>query len=69
MDLTWGWNIDMQCHFTTTERRRKTQRGIAYCTTPRMDGCMEAGESVTCTVEEVSLNRGLKYNLPQVPVF
>lgn len=53
MDLTLEWNIDMQCLSTIAKLARKMQRNTDYCSTPHTDGCMEAGESVMCIVEEV----------------
>ena len=58
MDLTLEWSIDMPYPSTIAKGTRTTQRNTVYCWTPRMDGCMEAGESVTCTVEEVKQKNG-----------
>ena len=59
MALTLEWSIDTLCHFTTP-RKKRMRRSIVYSTTPRMDGFMEAGASVTCTAEEVNIKVPMK---------
>lgn len=58
MALTLEWSIDTLCHFATPRTKTKMTRSIVYSTKPRTDGFMEAGESVTCTAEEVNIKKG-----------
>ena len=55
MALILEWSIDTLCHFTTP--RKKKMRSIIYSRKPRTGGFMEAGASVTCTAEEVNINK------------
>lgn len=66
MDLTLEWNIDMQCLSTIAKWARKMQRNTDYCSTPHTDGCMEAGESVMCIVEEVKPKDGCFYHFGSI---
>ena len=66
MDLTLEWNIDMQCLSTIAKWARKMQRNTVYCSTPHTDGCMEAGESVMCIVEEVKPKDGCFYHFGSI---
>ena len=66
MDLTLEWNIDMQCLSTIAKWARKMQRNTDSCSTPHTDGCMEAGESVMCIVEEVKPKDGCFYHFGSI---